>query len=321
MKTTDKKIFSSQVTFVFWACFVISQGCSSIFLPAKTNNNLPVETVRIGTLIDKAYRAAQKSWPQEKMPIREEPKYLEELLADGKLTVGLGIGTSDLGRVKLPKNQNELFTTKECTIMGRSVRIEARLILTKQAFQDALTECEILFVTSHSRFGVGPAFYKDGKENPYKMQSTENYNIVMPQSEVSGYNGAVKNTFKGPLKKKQYVVFKPDSTDLDRAAPFQGYQMLILSTCSSKRHFLDEITALRQGMPTTAILTTKPCCMDTKFRMFMRLLYEIFKGKSIDAIVAGINEQYVEVAWENVKKRIPQWSVKKNLYVVGIHQL
>jgi hypothetical protein len=61
--------------------------------------------------------------------------------------------------------------------------------------------------------------------------------------------------------------------------------------------------------------------MDTSFRIFMRFLYEVFQGQPIARVVDGMNEEYVAVAWENVKKKTPPWRVIKGLYVAGINNL
>ncbi len=281
---------------------VACTGCSTTFLSGKGQDKESMGVLIIGRLISRAYEAARKQISINNAAKMLSPDYLDERLSDGKLTVALGIGTEDLGKIILPEQKKELVSSGEYMLRGKKILVEAMLVLTRDDFSKALAEYEIVFVTSHSRFGAGPVFLNDGKENPFRMQQTKGYDIIMPQSEVSGYQGTVKKTYKGPLKRKSYVVFEPDSTDLDRALPFPGYQMLVLSTCSSKKHFLDEIRYFRNKYPTTAIFTTRASCMDTKQRIFMRFLYEIFQGNSIASVVEGMNEEYTAVAWENVKK-------------------
>lgn len=296
-------------------------GCTPAFLARKGHSVRPEDIVHIGRLIACAYEAARKEISKKDPARPAHSRYMDELVADGRLTVGLGIGTEDLGRVFLPQNAADYISSNEYVIRGKKVLIEGRLILTKDDFRKALAECEIIFITSHSRFGAGPVFLQDGKAKPYRMQRTKDYEIVMPQSEVSGYQGTVKRTYNDPLKRKTYVVFEPDSTDLNRAGPLNGCQILVLSTCSSKKHFLDEITEFRAEYPTAAVFTTRAGCMDTSFSIFKRFLFEVFQEKTVDEVVAGMNEEYTAVAWKNVKKRIPPWKVIKDIYVVGLNNL
>lgn len=295
-------------------------SCSTTFLQTKGSENNPANILHIGELISCAYRAAQKEINKDNAP-EPYPRYIDQLLADGRLNIGLGIGTQDLGKINLPDSKNKHFSHEEYIINGKKILVEGRFILSKVEFQRSLGECEIIFITSHSRFGAGPVFLNDGKAKPFRMQKTEDYEIIMPESEVCEYPGTVKRTFRNPLKKKAYVVFEPDNRDLEKAIPLAGYQLLVLSTCTSKKHFLDEIIAFRGNYPTTAIFTTRACCMDTSMRLFMRLLYEIFQEKPVDRIVEGMNEEYRNVAWEYVKKKIPPWKVINNLYALGFNNL
>lgn len=291
-------------------------GCSRGLLPEEKTDREAVQTLHIGQLVSQAYAAARQHG--ETVP---GPRYMKELLADGKLTIGLGIGTSDLGAVAVPDQVKGRIAEAHYFLQGQWVLVSCRLIVSKAEFQKALGECEILFVTSHSRFGAGPVFLQDGKAEPFRMQSTKDYKIVMPQKEVSGYQGVVRQTYTRPAQKKTCVVFEPDSSDLDRSTPVRGYQLIVLSTCTSMRHFLDDIARFRKGFPTTAIFTTRACCMDTSMRPFTRLLYEIFQAQPIEQVVAGLNEEYRAVAWENVKKGIPPWQVINRLYALGIDTL
>ncbi len=249
------------------------------------------------------------------------PAYAASLLADGRLTIGLALGTEDLGRICLPPERGDRSASIRAVVRGRAVTIDACLVLTRAAFRQALADREILFVTSHSRFGAGPVFLLDGKDKPYRMQRTHNYDITMPDSEVSGYDGAVSRVFHDDLRNRDYTVFRPDSTELDASQPLPGYQMLVFSTCTSSRHFLDEIAQFRYPYPTTAVFTSRPCLMDTDMRVFMRLLYEVFSGSPVHDIVTALNGEYRSVAWEHVRKKEPPWEVIENLYEIGIHSV
>lgn len=317
----NRRFLKSVSGLLLLTCLLLSTGCITAFLAGNGRDVGHEDILQIGMLISRAYDATCREFNKKDSSEEPLPSYLEALIADGKITVGLGIGTEDLGKLSLPHREEEYISRAEYIIFGKSVLIEGRLILTKHDFRRALSECEIIFVTTHSRFGAGPVFLKDGKADPFTMQQTKNYEIIMPQSEVSGYQGTIKRIYHEPLKKRTYVVFEPDATDLERSYCLHGYQMLIFSTCTSKKHFLDEIVAFRGYYPTTAIFTTRPCCMDPEMRIFMRCLYEIFQGKSIGEVVAGMNEEYRHVSWEKVHKRIHSWKVISKLYTVGINNV
>jgi hypothetical protein len=91
-----------------------------------------------------------------------------------------------------------------------------------------------------------------------------------------------------------------------------------MSTCSSLRHFLDDIAAFRKGYPTTAVFAASPSLMDTDMRVFKRLLYELFRGVSAQGIVDGINSEYRAVAWSEMRRGRPPWKMVEALFTIGI---
>jgi hypothetical protein len=113
-------------------------------------------------------------------------------------------------------------------------------------------------------------------------------------------------------------VFAPDGSDLENSFPLRGYQLLVMSTCSSLRHFLDDIAAFRNGYPTTGIFAAGPSLMDTDMRVFKRMLYELFRGASAQGIVDGINSEYRAVAWAEMKRGRPPWKMVEALFTLGI---
>ncbi len=318
-KLIQRKTKSPRCFFCFsiiLSIFLI-QGCSLI--THNSSSNADHDTLYIDNLIGYAYTQALNQSGIVKTENSTHYSYLDELIKDGEISIALGIGTRDLGKIVLPENSRDFSSERYYVIKGRKILVKAHLVLTRDDFRNALEKDEIVFTSSHSRFGAGPVFLSDGKALPFRMQRSPNYNITMPLEEVSGYKGKIKRKFKGPLKRKSYVVFKPDSTDLDNTSPFPGYQILVMSTCTSRRHFFDEIKNFREGLPTTAVFTTKPCCMDTQFRVFMRFLYEIFQEKPVNMVVEGMSQEYVSVAWENINRQRPPWKVVKNLYVNSIN--
>lgn len=299
-------------TIAFWGAALILSGCAGRQQPAANDRR---ESLDVSELVTMACQAAVRAGPVS----RNCPPYLEMLIADGRITVGLGIGTADLGRVQLPEDPRQWQSSQLCRVFGRDVIIDARLILTNEDFRVALETCEVLFVASHSRFGAGPVFLHDGKEKPFRMQGTTGYEIIMPDSEVSGYQGSVLRTYHDSVKNKDYTIFAPDSRDLDGSVPLRAYQVLVLATCSSLRHFLDDVQAFRQGYPTTAIFASQPSLVDLDMRVFRRLLYELFRGAPAQDIVYGLNEEYRAAAWVEIKRGRPPWKIVDNLFSLGIN--
>lgn len=306
-------------------CAAVICGCSV----ARTGINQPAESIpklHIGRMISEVCRTVQRCTPAESR-LPERPALLEALLADNLLIIGLGVGTADLAEVSVSSDPDATFYRSEFWIQNRKVSVEARLILNRNDFQQALKECEILFVSAHSRFGAGPAFLMDGKSAPFRMQKTPGYVITMSEDEVCGYPGKVKKTYPGFLKKKNFYDFEPDSTDLDQAVPYPGYQLLVLSTCSSQKHFMDEIKWLRKDYPSAAVFTTRPCAVDPGFRPFKRMLYSLLLGNPIQGVVSDMNREYRDIAWENIRKNARKnvkdnksaWKVVDEMYVIGIH--
>jgi len=296
-------------------------GCASSGLQEKVENDPVLKPIQIGKLISQVYKGVQRQAKNEDSLLPQMPQYLDKLLADRRLVIGLGVGTLDLAEMVVPSEVSGLISMAEYVIQGKKILVEGRLILNKDDFQKALTECEIIFVSTHARFGVGPAFYYDGKANPYRMQRTKGYVVSMSEAEVDGYQGTVIRTYDGFLKQKKYFDFEPDSRDLDKAVPFPGYQMIVMSTCSSEKHFLDDIAWLRAKYSTTAIFTTKPCGVDPLFRTFKRMLYGIFMGDEINRVIEEMNTEYISVAWEYMQKNIPPWCVIDGMYKIGIHNI
>jgi hypothetical protein len=249
------------------------------------------------------------------------PANVQQLLADGRLTVGLGLGTEDLGSVNIPQDPAQHRFERTMSLWGRQIRLDARFILTRDDFARALEDCEVLFVTSHSRFGAGPVFRSDGKALPFLMQQTRGYDIVMPDDEICGFSGTVKRRFFSREKDRFYTVFAPDGSDLEKVRPLHGYQLLVLSTCTSKKHFDDEIRRLRAGYPTTAVYTTRAACLDTGMNVFMRLMAEIFQGHKMPELVAALNQEYKAVAERNARKGAKAWKAVDGMYTLGFDTL
>ena len=292
---------------------------------AQAEARIPVvhypRVIRMNEIIAQAENMAQAGNARLQKTPAPLPAYLEALLADGKLTIGLGIGTEDLGTVRLPPEKERRVVMQQLRICGRPVLVEARLILTREEFRQGLAQCEILFVTSHSRFGAGPVFLLDGKAYPFLMQKTKGYEIIMPDDEICGYQGRIKRRFYSKDKNKNYTVFEPDGADLDAARPLHGYQLLALSTCTSLKHFRDEIEAFRSVYPTTVIFTKRAACMDTGMNVFIGMLAGIFQARPLPDIVSGMNKEYKDVAIRQVRKGSASWKVIDEMYTLGIHTL
>jgi hypothetical protein len=299
-------------TIFLWSAAIILSACAG---RQPSEADVRDETLNIAELVSNACQTAVRAGPIS----RDCPPYLEMLIADGRISIGLGVGTADLGRVQLPEDKRQWQSSQTCRVFGRDVIIDSRLILTNEDFRAALETCEVIFVASHSRFGAGPVFLHGGKDKPFRMQGTPGYEIIMPYSEVSGYQGTVLRTYHDSVKNKDYTIFAPDSRDLDGSVPLRAYQVLVLATCSSLRHFLDEVQAFRQGYPTTAIFASQPSLVDLDMRVFKRLLYELFRGAPAQDIVFGLNEEYRAAAWVEIKRGRPPWKIVDNLFSLGIN--
>ena len=303
------------------ACCAEQADCAPDALPSRSPVDHYPYVLRMDEMIAHAEDMARTGGPRRQETPAVLPAYLEALLADGRLSIGLGIGTEDLGAVRLPAQPELRATRRQLRICGRPVLVEARLILTREEFRQGLAQCEILFVTSHSRFGAGPVFLLDGKAYPFLMQKTRGYEIIMPDEEICGYQGKVKRQFYNHDKIKNYTVFEPDGSDLDNARPLHGYQLLALSTCTSLKHFRDEIEAFRSVYPTTAIFTKRAACMDTGMNIFMRMLADIFQARPLPDIVSSMNREYKDVATRQVRKGSAAWKIIDEMYTLGISTL
>jgi hypothetical protein len=306
---------------VLQVCRADAAGGTPDALPSRNSEEHYPYVLRIDEIIAHAVNMALPGTSRRQAASGPEPAYIEAFLADGRLSIGLGIGTEDLGSVRLPAQQKQRKFKQQLSICGRSVLVEARLILTREEFKQGLEECEILFVTSHSRFGAGPVFLLDGKAYPFLMQTTPGYEIIMPDEEICGYQGRVKRHFYNKDKNKNYTVFEPDGSDLDKARPLHSYQLLVLSTCTSQKHFRDEIQTFRSIYPTTTIFTRRAACLDTGMNIFMRMLAEIFQARPLPVIVSAMNQEYRNVAERQVRKGSTSWKVIEEMYALGINTL
>jgi hypothetical protein len=302
-------------------CCAEQADCAPEVQPSRIPGEHYPQVLRMDEILAHAVNMACAGSTRRQAAPWPEPDYVEALLADGRLSIGLGIGTKDLGSVRLPEQIEQRKFRQLLRICGRSVIVEARLILTRNEFKKGLAECEILFVTSHSRFGAGPVFLLDGKAYPFLMQTTPGYEIIMPDEEICGYEGRIKRRFYSKDKNKNYTVFEPDGSDLNTARPLHGYQLLVLSTCTSQQHFRDEIRAFRSIYPTTAIFTKRAACLDPGMNMFMRMLAEIFQARPLPVIVSAMNQEYRDVAKRQVRKGAASWKVIDEMYTLGINTL
>ena len=322
-------IFLFKASFIMACCaalpLLVSGAGPAAAAPGMPAARNPEEhyphVLRMDEIIAHAANMARAGSSRRQETSAPEPDYVEALLADGRLSIGLGIGTEDLGTVRLPAQHEQRNFRQLLRLCGRSILVEARLILTRQEFKQGLAECEILFSASHSRFGAGPVFLLDGKAYPFLMQATPGYEIIMPDDEICGYQGKVKRRFYNKDKNKKYTVFEPDGSDLAAARPLHSYQLIVLSTCTSQKHFRDEILSFRSIYPTTAIFTRRAACLDTGMNIFMRMLAEIFQARPLPVIVSAMNQEYRNVGERQVRKGSTAWKIIEEMYTLGINTL
>ncbi len=102
------------------ALMLFFAGCASRGLQKNVKNEPDLEPLQIGKLISQVYKVVQKQAEVEHSSLPEIPRYLDKLLADKRLVIGLGVGTTDLAEMVVPS------TASGSTRIGRQPR-RARL--------------------------------------------------------------------------------------------------------------------------------------------------------------------------------------------------
>ena len=84
------------------ALMLFFTGCASRGLQKNVKNEPDLEPLQIGKLISQVYKAVQRQSDNEDFFLPVMPQYLDKLLADKRLVIGLGVGTTDLAEIVVP---------------------------------------------------------------------------------------------------------------------------------------------------------------------------------------------------------------------------
>lgn len=172
---------------------------------------------------------------------------------------------------KIEKSEMRLLN-----IGKQNVLLHLRYVNNIEDAKKAFEESDVIYVDSHSRYGLGWALSKEGMGNPLKMQTKP---IKIPKSELRGYKGKILKD----LGKE--VIIQSTDEDIRQIKPRKGYQIIAMASCSSGQHFLEVIKRLRQGLPTTVIYTNK----EVIGRPIDILLEGLLTGKRIEQITQKMN--------------------------------
>jgi hypothetical protein len=222
------------------------------------------------------------------------PKYWHALMDDGVLTVALCVGTEDLvNKIYDEKGGGQVLDVKvrdakiPVTMYGKPITIDITIVTTKEQLLKAFNEREVIFVYSHSRYGNGWALHEEGLDDPFRMQSDQ---IRIPKNQMHGYQGEIVGESGG------YYILKPNTTDIDKVVPYPGYQLIVGLSCTSKAQFMKELVKMRNGYPSTMILTTNAGgFLEMRFTIFKRFLAGILTGEDMKKLVSGMNDTWQKV--------------------------
>lgn len=270
---------------------LIMTGCATTGVTEYTY--VPPYTPGYGIFADYIVTESLEALP-EGYESTDPDAYWELLVADGRITIALCIGTEDLvnnfydpagGGDLLRVFVNEYETT--ISIREREVILDVVIVDSKEELITALGEREVVFVYSHSRYGNGWALHEDGLDEPFRMQSDP---IRIPKKQLHGYQGEIVG------ESSSHYFLSPNTEDLDRVVPYPDFQMIIGLSCTSEKHFMKELLAMRDGNPSLMILTTGAgSFLEMHFTIFKTFLADLVVGTPVDDLVSHMND-----AWQNV---------------------
>jgi hypothetical protein len=275
------------------ACFaaLAAAGCATTGTTEYTY--VPPYSPGYGIFTDHIVTEALEALP-EGYESRDADTYWERLTADGRITIALCIGTEDLvnnfynptGGGDLLRVFVETYETT-ITIREREITLDVAIVNNKEELITAFGEREVIFVYSHSRYGNGWALHEDGLDEPFRMQSDP---ISIPKKQLHGYQGEIV------WESSSHYHLAPNTEDLDRVVPYPGFQMIIGLSCTSERHFMKELVAMRDGNPSLMILTTGAgSFLEMHFSIFESFLADLVVGTPTDEMVSHMND-----AWQAV---------------------
>ena len=286
--TRRKNVFRAMIPGL---CALIMAGCATTGTIEYTY--VPPYSPGYGIFTDYIVTESLEALPEE-YESTDPDAYWELLAADGRITIALCIGTEDLvnnfytstgGGDLLRVFVNEYETT--ITIREREVTLDVVIVNNKEELITAFAEREVIFVYYHSRYGNGWALHEDGLDEPFRMQSDP---IRIPKKQLHGYQGEIVG------ESSSHYFLSPNTEDLDRVVPYPGFQMIIGLSCTSEKHFMKELLAMRDGNPSLMILTSGAgSFLEMHFTIFKSFLADLVVGTPVDEIVSHMND-----AWQNV---------------------
>lgn len=213
--------------------------------------------------------------------IEQLPYYLQQLISDGVLDIAILVGAEYEDEIPI-KGSDVRFME----LGGRSIVLRIRYIDNIQDAKKAFEKCDVIYVDSHSRYGLGWALTREGMDKPLRMQPQP---VKIPKDELHGYKGKVlKNLGNGE------VIVQASDEDIKQIKPRRDYQLISMGSCSSGEHFLEIIKRLRNGLPTTIIYSTIVDIYGENINCFLKGLLE---GKTIEGTVEKMNvverEEYI----------------------------
>ncbi|MBN1880930.1 MAG: hypothetical protein JW885_02045 [Deltaproteobacteria bacterium] len=275
------------------ACFaaLAVTGCATTGTTEYTY--VPPYSPGYGIFTDHIVTEALETLPED-YESRDPDAYWELLTADGRITIALCIGTEDLvnnfydstgGGDLLRVFVEEYETT--ILIREKEITLDVAIVNNKEELITAFGEREVIFVYSHSRYGNGWALHEDGLDEPFRMQSDP---ISIPKKQLHGYQGEIVG------ESSSHYFLAPNTEDLDRVVPYPGFQMIIGLSCTSEKHFMKELLAMRSGNPSLMILTTGAgSFLEMHFSIFESFLADLVVGTPTDEMVSHMND-----AWQAV---------------------
>ena len=113
------------------------------------------DEVNISSLISSSYWIAREA---TKTSHTICPDYLEALLADGRLTIGLGIGTQDLGDIRVPDQPEKRVCRQKLLFFGKMVDVQGRLEHQTKSLQQLFLNAK-LCLSSHIHASAQDLFF------------------------------------------------------------------------------------------------------------------------------------------------------------------
>lgn len=237
-------------------------------------------------------------------PINKEnlPEHARLLLEDDELHVGITLGTLDF-------DSHALIRESSTSFIHNGITITINLYDSKEGFKRSLTEDELSAYYGHSRYGMGAALQKDGLDKPFEMQADT---LIIKKEFMYGYNPGDRII----SDKGDYISFKGSTKDIDETSPYPGFQIIVMGSCSSNFHFLNEFQKFSKDKERIVILTTAPIkgfCQTT----VVDLISGILSGEEISTTITKMNNSYKDICQSEEEED----EIKDNIFKLSINTI